>query len=46
MVSKPEAAMGTGYYCATLPLYREGIRKKETKAFYDWAATGIPVIRL
>ena len=43
--------MTSGYYCAIFPFC--GGRKKQTKkkdnektkAFYDWATTGIPVIK-
>ena len=39
--------MTTGYYCAIFPFFGEGKKKddKKTKAFYDWATTGIPVNR-
>ena len=40
--------MTTGYYCAIF-LFCGGEKKKKddkkTKAFYDWAITGIPVMR-
>ena len=40
--------MTSGYYCAIFPFYGGGKKKKKddkkTKAFYDWATTGIPVI--
>ena len=38
--------MTTGYYCAIFPFCGGGKKKddKKTKAFYDWATTGIPVI--
>ena len=39
--------MTTGYYCAIFPFCGGGKKKKttkKTKAFYDWANTGIPVI--
>ena len=42
-----EGAMTTGYYCAIFPFCGGGKKKKDdkkTKAFYDWATTGIPVI--
>ena len=33
-----------GYYCAIFPFCGGGKKKtKKTKAFYDWATTGIPV---
>ena len=38
--------MTIGYYCAIFP-FRGGGKKiddKKTKAFYDWATTGIPVL--
>ena len=37
--------MTTGYYCAIFPFCGGGKKKddKKTKAFYDWATTGIPV---
>ena len=37
--------MTSGYYCAIFPFCGGGKKKddKETKAFYDWATTGIPV---
>ena len=38
--------MTTGYYCAIFPFFGGGEKKKDdkkTKAFYDWATTGIPV---
>ena len=40
--------MTTGYYCAIFPFCGGGKRKddKKTKAFYDWATTGIPVIKI
>ena len=40
--------MTSGYYCAIFPFCGGGKKKddKETKAFYDWATTGIPVITL
>ena len=39
--------MTTGYYCAIFPFFGKGKKKddKKTKAFYDWATTGIPVNR-
>ena len=39
--------MNSGYYCAIFPFYGGGKKKKDkkTKAFYDWATTGIPVKR-
>ena len=39
--------MTSGYYCAIFPFCGGGKKKKDdkkTKAFYDWATTGIPVI--
>ena len=42
--------MTSGYYCAILPFCGGGKKKKKkkddkkTKAFYDWATTGIPVM--
>ena len=38
--------MTSGYYCAIFPFCDGGKKKddKKTKAFYDWATTGIPVI--
>ena len=42
--------MTSGYYCAIFPFCGGGKKKKKTtkktKAFYDWATTGIPVINL
>ena len=45
--------MTTGYYCAIFPFCGGGKKKKKkkkddkkTKAFYDWATTGIPVIMI
>ena len=39
--------MTFGYYCAIFPFRGGGKKKKKndkkTKAFYDWATTGIPV---
>ena len=38
--------MTSGYYCAIFPFCGGGKKKKDdkkTKAFYDWATTGIPV---
>ena len=38
--------MTTEYYCAIFPFCGGGNKKKDdkkTKAFYDWATTGIPV---
>ena len=36
--------MTTGYYCAISPFCGGGKKKgKKTKAFNDWATTGIPV---
>ena len=43
--------MTSGYYCAIFPFCGGGEKKKrkkkkdykKTKAFYDWATTGIPV---
>ena len=41
-----EGPMTTGYYCAISPFCGGGKKKgKKTKAFYDWATTGIPVKR-
>ena len=43
--------MTSGYYCAIFPFCGGGKKKKKkkgdkkTKAFYDWATTGIPVTR-
>ena len=38
--------MTSGYYCAIFPFCGGGKKKdKKTKAFYDWATTGIPVMR-
>ena len=39
--------MTNGYYCAIFSFCGGGKKKdnKKTKAFYDWATTGIPVIR-
>ena len=39
--------MTTGYYCAIFPFFGGGKKKddKKTKAFYDWATSGIPVNR-
>ena len=38
--------MTSGYYCAIFPFCGGGKKKdKKTKAFYDWATTGIPVKR-
>ena len=39
--------MTSGYYCAIFPFCGGGKKKddKKTKAFYDWATTGIPVIK-
>ena len=40
-----EGPMTTGYYCAIFPFCGGGKKKdKKTKAFYDWATIGIPVI--
>ena len=46
--------MTSGYYCAIFPFCGGGKKQKQkknkkkttkkTKAFYDWATTGIPVI--
>ena len=38
--------MTSGYYCAIFPFCGGGKKKddKKTKAFYDWATTGIPVM--
>ena len=46
--------MTTGYYCAIFPFCGGGKKQKKnknkkkddkkTKAFHDWATTGIPVI--
>ena len=40
--------MTSGYNCAIFPFCGGGKKKKKddkkTKAFYDWATTGIPVI--
>ena len=40
--------MTTGYYCAIFPFCGGGKKKddRKTKAFYDWATTGIPVMRI
>ena len=40
--------MTTGYYCAILHFVAEEKKKTaaKTKAFYDWATTGIPVMNL
>ena len=37
--------MTTGYYGAIFPFCESGKKKdhQKTKAFYDWASTGIPV---
>ena len=41
--------MTSGYYCASFPFCGGGKKQKKkkddkkTKAFYDWATTGIPV---
>ena len=37
--------MTSGYYCTIFPFCGGGKKKddKKTKAFYDWATTGIPV---
>ena len=37
--------MTSGYYCAIFPFCGGGKKKRrqKTKAFYDWATTGIPV---
>ena len=45
--------MTSGYYCAIFPFCGGGKKKKKkkkkddkkTEAFYDWATTGIPVIK-
>ena len=47
--------MTSGYYCAIFPFCGGGKKQKnkkkqtkkdkKTKAFYDWATTGIPVMR-
>ena len=39
--------MTSGYYCAIFPFCGVGKKNddKKTKAFYDWATTGIPVIK-
>ena len=44
--------MTSGYYCAIFPFCGGGKKKKKkkkddkkTKAFYNWATTGIPVKR-
>ena len=45
--------MTSGYYCAIFPFCGGGKKQqqkkkkndKKTKTFYDWATTGIPVIR-
>ena len=40
--------MTSGNYCAIFPFCGGGKKKKDdkkTKAFYDWATTGIPVKR-
>ena len=47
-----EGPMTSGLYCAIFPFCGRGKKKKrkkkkgdkKTKAFYDWATTGIPVI--
>ena len=38
--------MTSGYYCAIFPFFGGEKKKddKKTKAFHDWATTGIPVI--
>ena len=37
--------MTTGCYCTIFPFCGGGKKNhKKTKAFYDWATTGIPVI--
>ena len=36
--------MTTGYYCAIFHFVAEEEKRQKTKAFYDWATTGIPVI--
>ena len=43
-----EGPITTGYYCAIFPFCGGGKKNddKKTKAFYDWATTGIPVIKL
>ena len=40
--------MITGYYSAIFPFCGGGKKKddRKTKAFYDWATTGIPVINI
>ena len=40
-----EGPMTPRYYCAIFPFCGGGKKqtKKKTKAFYDWATTGIPV---
>ena len=49
--------MTSGYYCAIFPFCGGGKKQKnkkqkkkkddrKTKAFYDWATTGIPVINI
>ena len=35
--------MTIGYYCAIFHFVAEEKKDKKTKAFYDWATTGIPV---
>ena len=35
--------MTFGYYCAIFPFCGGEKKDKKTKAFYDWATTGIPV---
>ena len=42
--------MTSGYYCAIFPFSAEEKNNKKkddkkTKAFYDWATTGFPVIK-
>ena len=43
-----EGPMTTGHYCAIFPFCGGGKKKddKKTKAFYDWATTGIPVMKV
>ena len=43
-----EGPMTTGYYCAIFHFVAEEKKKTaaKTKAFYDWASTGIPVMNL
>ena len=43
-----EGPMTTAYYCAIFSFCGGGKKKddKKTKASYDWATTGIPVINV